>query len=142
MTLRQQGKTVRGLIDKAKQILKKVQDDPIKIVPMPKSVIPDICANITTAMTSPPWFSPYELERCSREQAVENREKAIGTLEAAGPGLSLDEYPFASSVQKGSNARVAPVPLWQNCVQGGIIGAYYKIEGVKPGTPFTVLVIP
>jgi RHS repeat-associated protein len=141
-TLRQVGKTVKDIIEVAKKLKNLPKNSPIKVIPMPAEVIPDVCANITTAMTSPPWFSPFELERCSSRQAAENREKAIGTHAPAGVGLSLDEYPFASSVQGGLNARVAPVPFWQNCVQGGIIGACYKIEDIKPGTPYTVVVIP
>jgi hypothetical protein len=60
----------------------------------------------------------------------------------AGPGYNLDEYPFASSEQGGAKSRVSPVPVWQNCVQGGIIAACYRIEKILPGTSYYVVVLP
>jgi hypothetical protein len=42
----------------------------------------------------------------------------------------------------GAGANVAPVPFWQNCVQGGIIGACYRMEGINPGTSYFVVITP
>ncbi|HEV2453565.1 MAG TPA: RHS repeat-associated core domain-containing protein [Verrucomicrobiae bacterium] len=143
-TLRQAGKTVRGLIEDAKKLLNKAKEDPIKVIPMPRAIIPKVADNITAAFL---MGKPPELERCLPEQVALNREDAIGPYIAthgpAGLGKSLDEYPFASSVQGGIGARVTPVPEWQNWVQGGIISACYRIEGILPEeTPYTVVVIP
>jgi len=145
-TLRQAGKTVRKLIEDAKKLLNKAKDDPIKVIPMPRAIIPKVADNITAAFL---MGKPAELERCLPEQVPLNREDAIGPYIAlhgpAGPGKSLDEYPFASSTAGGVGARVTPVPEWQNWVQGGIISACYRIEGIipdDPETPYTVVVIP
>jgi RHS repeat-associated protein len=139
-TLKMVGKTVRGLIEDAKKLKKLAKD--AKVIPMPAEVIPDVCANITTAMTTPPWMSPFFLERCLPDRVPVNRRKALLGKGPAGVGLSWDEYPFASSIQGGLNTRVVAVPFWQNCVQGGIISACYKIEDITPETPYTVVVIP
>jgi RHS repeat-associated protein len=138
-TLRQFGKTVKELIEDAKKIAK---NNPFKVVPMPGNVIPDVTRNIINAFAE---AKPFELTRCSKVVAIENRELAIGNyLKNPVRGLngSFDEYPFASSKEGGANSRVTPVPLWQNCVQGGIIAASYKIQDINEGVPFTVVPIP
>jgi hypothetical protein len=81
------------------------------------------------------------LTRCPSAQAKINRAAAVRGFGSAFPN-TWDEYPFASSVQGGSFTSVSPVPLWQNCVQGGIISACYKIEKIKPGMDYFVVVTP
>lgn len=139
-TLRQAGTTVKGIIEQAKKLLNKAKDDPIKVVPMPRSIIPDIAKGIAAYQLTHP--SSVRLTRCSSLQAAQNRAKSLAGYAAAGSGLSLDEYPFASSIQGGAGASVVPVPFWQNCVQVGIIGACYRIEKIEPGTPFFVVITP
>ncbi len=141
-TLRMLGKTVRGIIEQAKKIMNLAKDSPEKVVPMPRSVIPNVCANITKGML---LGQPFELRRVNAEQTAINREKAVGLLPPAGPGKSWDEYPFASGKDPEFAplpATVAPVPWWENSVQGGIIAGCYKIEDIKVGMPYTVIVIP
>jgi RHS repeat-associated protein len=142
-SLRQEGKTTRGIIDQAKKLKNYAKD--INVIPMPRSIIPAICNNIA-AYQGANFPKGIELRRCNSELAAEHREAAIGkyleTNDRPGSGMSLDEYPFASSAQGGASSRVAAVPLWQNCVQGGIIGACYKIEKIKDGMPYFVVIIP
>ena len=141
-TLRMLGKTVRGIIEQAKKIMNLAKESPEKVVPMPRSVIPTVCANITTGFLE---GQPFELRRVNAEQAAINREKAVGLLPPAGVGKSWDEYPFASGKDPEFAplpATVAAVPWWENSVQGGIIAGCYKIEDIKVGMPYTVIVIP
>jgi hypothetical protein len=142
-SLRILGKTVRGIIEQAKKIMNLAKDSPIKVIPMPQCVIPHVCANITAGILG---GLPIELERVNAEQAAINREKAIGFLPSAGPGKSWDEYPFASGYNPETigflKPAIARVPWWENSVQGGIIAGCYKIEDIKVGTPYTVIVIP
>jgi hypothetical protein len=139
--IRAAGKTLRELIEEAKAQIGQVRNSPVKVIPMPKSIIPGVAAHIASAQSFP-TFKPIQLTRCLPAQAVLNREEAVGGILPAGPGFSLDEYPFASSRQGGLGASVAAVPFWENCVQGGIIGACYRIEKITPGTRYFVVVTP
>ena len=140
-TLRQLGKTCRSIIEQTKKLLNKAQNDPIKIVPMPRSVIQATANHIVSAMAA---GQPFELERVDPTQIIKNREAATGLLGLAGLGKCWDEYPFASGKppRMTKPADVAKVPLWESCVQGGIIIGCYKVEKIKVGDPFTVVVIP
>ena len=133
--------SVRDLIKQAEDTLEQTGRalKKIKVVPMPKSIIPDVAANITAAEAS---GKPMILTRVTAAQAIINRRNAIAGHPPAGLGNSLDEYPFASSAQGGFGAVVAPVPAIQNSIQGGIIGACYKIENISVGTPYIVIVTP
>jgi hypothetical protein len=75
-----------------------------------------------------------------------NRKAATGSLPPAGVimgvPMSWDEYPFASSIQGGSGASVRQVPLHENMIQGGIIGACYMLEDINVGDSFLVIVTP
>jgi hypothetical protein len=58
----------------------------------------------------------------------------------AGPGQSLDEYPFASTTQGGVTdwLKVAPVATDEQDLQGGALRTFY---GSKGFTPFRFLVV-
>jgi len=133
--------SVRDLIKQAEDTLEQTGRalKKIKVVPMPKSIIPAVAANITAAEAS---GKPMVLTRATAAQAIINRRNAIAGHPPAGLGDSLDEYPFASSAQGGFGAVVAPVPAIQNSIQGGIIGGCYKIENITVGTPYIVIVTP
>jgi len=139
-TLKQEGKSVRGLIEdvkKAKNLAKN-----IKVIPMPKSVIPAVCSNIKNGFLE--RHSPV-LKRVNEETKVANRERALLGRKPAGVGYEWDEYPFASGAPIPAStgpATVAPVPWWQNRVQGGIIAGCYKIEKINVDTPYIVIIVP
>jgi hypothetical protein len=61
--------------------------------------------------------------------------------QAAGPGKSLDEYPFASTKQGGSGACVSAVCAREQSVQGGQISQFYKKHNIKDGDSFNVRVV-
>ena len=137
------GKTLQGLIEDAKQIMGLLRNSPVKVIPMPRCVIPDVANHVANAQALGfPGF-PVPLTRCNPAQAAANRQAALVGLGYAFPN-SWDEYPFASSWQGGAWTSVAPVPLWQNLVQGGIIAACYKLENITyaPPTPYFVIVTP
>jgi hypothetical protein len=132
--------SVRDLIKQAQQALKQTGQalKNLKVVPIPRSVIPNIAAHIATA------GKPMLLRRVSPAQAVLNRAAAMAAagVPPAGPGKSLDEYPFASSAQGGAGASVVPVPSLENSIQGGIIGGCYTVERINVGTWYYVVVTP
>jgi hypothetical protein len=139
--LRAAGKTVRELIDEAKSQINQARNSPIKVVPIPRSVIPTVANHIANAQSLGYLGFPVPLTRCSPVQATINRDEAVRGLGYAFP-YSWDEYPFASSTEGGSFTSVSPVPLWENCVQGGIISACYTIEKINPGVNYFVVVTP
>ena len=109
-----------------------------KIVPMSLTLTPTVTAHIMLVIGG----LYQELQRTTISNALRNRADALRGRGSAGPGMSWDEYPFASSEQGGAGASVAPVPLHENLVQGGIIGASYLIENIKPNDFFTVVIVP
>ncbi len=141
--IRAVGKTLEGLIGDARQIMGLARNSPVKVVPIPRCVIKDVANHVASAQSlGYPGF-PMPLTRCNPQQSVANRTAALAGLGSAYPN-SWDEYPFASSWQGGSWTSIAPVPLWQNLVQGGIIAACYSVENITyaPPTPYFVVVTP
>ncbi|MER6916051.1 NucA/NucB deoxyribonuclease domain-containing protein [Streptomyces sp. NPDC000594] len=60
-----------------------------------------------------------------------NRRAVCGGLASPGPGLSCDGYPFASTLEGGTNVPansrgIAWVPVDEQNKQGGRIGSFYK----------------
>ncbi len=82
------------------------------------------------------------LNRATPEQAVANRSATLAGFPPAGPNLSWDEYPFASSIQGGLGASVVPVPRQEQFIQGGVINAAYQVEAIGVGCAYWVVVIP
>jgi hypothetical protein len=110
-----------------------------RVIPMPKSLIPAVAANVSSAQLV---GHPSTLTRTTSIQAELNRSMALSGLGSPPTGLSWDEYPFASSVQGGFGAQVRAVPRLENSIQGGIIAACYILEGITVGTTYLVMPIP
>jgi hypothetical protein len=113
---------------------------PIKIVPMPKSIIPEVAQHVEDAQTG--GMKPTVLTRTDPVTAKTNRRAAVAGYGSSGLLNSWDEYPFASSSQGGFGASVRAVPAWQNSVQGGIISASYTLQNIAIGESYFVIVLP
>ncbi len=109
-----------------------------KVVPMPRSVIPDVADHVASAQAS---GQPQSLHRATPAQARTNRRLTRPGW-SAGPGYQWDEYPFASSIEGGPGASVARVPERQNRIQGGIIAGSYLLQRITPNVEYFVPVIP
>ena len=135
--------SVRELLKQAKEILKQTGQAlrQIKVVPVPRSVIPNVADNVATAQAS---GHPMILQRVTPARAAANRRAATARLGPAGLGKSWDEYPFASGKTPAMvlPARVVAVPWLENSIQGGIIAACYRLENINVGTPYIVVVTP
>ena len=115
-----------------------------KIVPIPASLIPTVALHIQMAQGT---GRPSVLTRAPIGRNIRNRAKVLAGIPRAtllfGVGYSFDEYPFASSLEGGSpTVSVAPVPFYENLIQGGIISASYYLERITPYSKFEVVVIP
>lgn len=133
---------VRESIIKAKDILSQTGRSlsNLKVVPVSQTLMPDVALNVSTAQGAGLGMM---LTRVSPAQATLNRQNATRGLGSAGIGMSWDEYPFASGrLSTGPNPRVAPVPWIQNCIQGGVIAAAYKLEKINVGDNYFVVVVP
>jgi len=104
---------------------------------MPRRLVPQVAKHVGNAISS---GRPYLLNRVDSLQARANRRFALRGLGRAGRRRSWDEYPFASSAQGGKGASVASVPLSENLAQGGLIGAAYRLQDIKPGDCYWVIV--
>ncbi|MCI0527498.1 MAG: NucA/NucB deoxyribonuclease domain-containing protein, partial [Nitrospira sp.] len=71
---------------------------------------------------------------------VANRAAAMQGIPKV-PGLSRDEYPFASSMEGGSGAWIGHIPRKQQDAQGALITNLIKKFGILPGQQYGVRVI-
>lgn len=135
--------SVRKLIEEAEKILNQTGRAfrQVKVVPVPRSVIPNVADHVATAQAS---GQPMVLTRVAPQLAAANRRVALAGRGPAGLDKSWDEYPFASGKDPRSPqpASVVAVPWLENCIQGGIISACYRLENITVGTPYIVVVIP
>jgi hypothetical protein len=58
------------------------------------------------------------------------------------PGLSRDEFPFASSMQGGAGSWVGHIPAWQQDAQGALITNFVRANNILPGMQYRVVVVP
>jgi hypothetical protein len=58
------------------------------------------------------------------------------------PGLTRDEYPFASSMEGGAGAWVGHILGFQNSSGGGILSAFLDANKIQPGMQYRVVVVP
>jgi hypothetical protein len=98
--------------------------------------LPSIAANIQAAQTT---GHPSILTRTTDPRVIA-ANRAAACRGFCGPG-SPDEYPFASTIEGGSGARVASVPLAEQRVQGGLLRAFYEGSNIADGGRFRVIVI-
>lgn len=96
---------------------------------------PAIGANFDAAVSA---GAPTTLTRAASEASSANRRAALSGQPRPPRGQSLDEYPFASTVEGGAGATVAPVPVAEQFYQGGVLSAFYRNSGIRPGGQFNV----
>ena len=116
----------------------------LKVVPIPRKIIPNVAYHVAYAQSI---GHPIRLRRVSSSLAKRIRRQDLRRLTGgakAGPGLSWDEYPFASGrpLEYARDPSVQPVPAHENFVQGGIIAGSYLIQSITVDTEYIVVVIP
>jgi hypothetical protein len=107
---------------------------------VPKAVMPDIYELDTAALSANPLW--HVLDYMANQPAARaNRRAALRGRGSAGFLKSWDEFPFASTLQGGAASWVAAVPVLQNSIQGGYLGAFYRFQ-LRGPLPFLVVPIP
>ena len=61
--------------------------------------------------------------------------------------ITCDEYPYATTIEGGSNSSTWPAPFWEQRIQGNILKAFYggnnnQLRRLDPGDSFATVVIP
>jgi Deoxyribonuclease NucA/NucB len=86
---------------------------------------------------------PAELTRDGRENRRAKYAAACGTgnftITYPGKG-SCDEYPFASTLEGGVDARTEEVPVREQDCQGGTLSTAYRYQNITTGTKFLVVI--
>ena len=94
-----------------------------------KSETPGIARNIENAIAE---GAPSTLNReTAKSQIRKNRRDALRGQSSAGPGQSLDEFPFASSKQGGTGACVASVCAREQSIQGGKLSQFFQRNNIE-----------
>ena len=65
-----------------------------------------------------------------------------GSVVVDQPGMSPDEFPYASTVQGGTGSTVVGVSISAQRSQGGMLQAFYSSNKVKVGDWFLVKAVP
>lgn len=78
-----------------------------------------------------------------RSNMRRNRRAALKGRGRAPKGKSWDEFPFASSQQGGSKAKVKAIDTKEQSKQGGKLSSFYQANGInKTGKKFKVAITP
>lgn len=82
---------------------------------------------------------PSQLTRLTNSTRIKrNRRNSGCTKMKPGPGLSCDEYPFASTYEGGKGATTAIVPIKENSLHGGQLSYFYTKNKIQDGGCFIV----
>jgi RHS repeat-associated protein len=100
------------------------------------SKYPDLAENISNAIEA---GHPDVLTHGGDVAA--NRAAALADVPNI-PGLSRDEFPFASSMEGGEGAWVGHIPPAQQNAQGGLISNFLRANGILPGMQYRVVIVP
>lgn len=130
---------VSGVIA-AEEVICPAAAESLPVLAFSRARTPEISANIEAAIAE---GHPEILAREMAKDAIRaNRSAALRGQPKPPSTHSLDEYPFASSMQGGAGARVAPVPRIEQNIQGGIMSNFYREHGIQQGDRFRVVVEP
>jgi len=110
--------------------------EPVPVVEFSRSRSPNIAENFDEAVAQ---GQPTQLTRADAAQRDINRREALAGHDPAPSGQSLDEYPFASTLEGGSGASVRPVPIPEQNYQGGVLSAAFK--KIPVGEKFNVVFV-
>jgi Deoxyribonuclease NucA/NucB len=116
----------------------------------PQGGMPAIVAHMKRAQAAGKPGAPgtAPLQKVGDETQRKNRDIACSDRKRAAwpggwpPGASCEEYPFASTRQGGHGALIAPVPLSEQRVQGGVLNTAYDRLQILPGDRFWVTAVP
>jgi len=98
--------------------------------------------NMRCLSRNPSWFVLYYLADPIKARANRSFVKArYGHLRRPGR-WSIDEFPYASTFQGGRGARGEAVPIHQNFIQGGYLGAFCRWILKTTPQPFLVVPVP
>ena len=77
-----------------------------------------------------------------RNRAAQRRAEALKG-HTRQPGMSLDEYPYASTTEGGKGADVTNVPVREQSIQGAQLGGFGGVyKNMKTGDAFMVVPVP
>ena len=146
--IRSHSKAVQKAIEKAIDAAKSAGRAVKKLLKLKKFIffkfmMPNIFAfNIRALSTNPSWFVLNYL--ADPIKATANRRfvtARYGHLRRPGR-MSIDEFPYASTREGGRGALGEAVPIWENWVQGGYLGAFYRWRLKSTPQPFLVVPVP
>lgn len=87
-----------------------------------------------------PTLLTYDSNKSSARRRRRHLSKAAGGLIGASD-INVDEYPYATTKEGGSNAAINLVPASENKSHGGYIGSLIRINKMKTGDKFNIILI-
>jgi hypothetical protein len=84
--------------------------------------------------------TPVTIRDVAREKVFNLGQKLVGASKDYKTGYSRDEYPYASTLECGTDAFVAYVPEKEQQIQGGQLSGLYR--NLKNGDRFKVVLDP
>jgi len=111
-------------------------EDSVPVIEFSRTRASNIAENFDEAVAQ---GQPTRLTRTDVAQRDTNRAEALAGHQPAPAGQSLDEYPFASTVEGGAGANVRAVPVAEQNYQGGVLSGAYRHIAV--GDQFDVVFV-
>jgi len=102
---------------------------------------PGIFANTMKGLYKNPGWKVLTYNGGGVEKQKKNRDAALLGLPKAGPGLSWDEFPYATSNEGGYGAAVKRVTRIEQSRQGGALSGLYRGFHMEEGDKFIVVPI-
>jgi hypothetical protein len=132
------------------KIVQRGKEDCCPTLEIHRSDIPYIASHIVLAQTTRMkpvllhrGFGTEEFRNLQRNESLSVfNQSNLGPPPESMPTPSIDEYPFASSMEGGDGASLAWVPLDENRKQGNRISRFFQDKNVAIGGCFFVSVVP
>jgi RHS repeat-associated protein len=133
------GASIAGAVAARKVGAPTVADEP-PAVEFSRSRAPGLATNFDRAVEN---GAPSTLNRTTNRALIRaNRRAALRGQQAPPAGQSLDEFPFACTVQGGAGACVSAVPVEEQAYQGGVLSTFFQRFNIGEGDPFRVRFLP
>lgn len=128
--------TTLGMFAREAPVLKAIPEEEIPTFMVNAKKFPQAAENIFHAQQA---GHPEILTYGGKGLNTINRALSLNGEYKFAKFLSLDEYPFAMSMEGGASAWIGHIPLDQNRAVGGLLGNFVLKHGLTEGSKFRVL---
>jgi hypothetical protein len=113
----------------------RVEEEIVPILRYPGKSLPDTAQNMARYMEDHGLDATSTFTRATAKVRDANRAANLA-LYTGDP--SMEEFPFASTVEGGPGAYLVQVSIDEQRAQGRLLSSFYRQNGIRPGDPFGI----